>query len=198
HAQQNVGRHLALDTQVPVVDRRNLVVLRRIPAQIKAAESKRRVRRRRERSGKQIRLRRAALQCLRCGKRAQRVGQRPWYCSGRIGQDQLRTERRLVHETVVEDAGYPAVVENTRSTADAGLAVAKNVIRKSNARREILEAGIHSVLRNSRIAREVHAWRRIGELCRSDVGQQSVQTKLLHSPLDFPPRKSWFIAQSEI
>ncbi len=117
-------------------------------------------------------------------------------CAG--AENELRAERRLVHEAVVDDSVDAGVIENTGAAAQAGLAVAEDVVGKTHARREIVQTGIHAVGRDARIAGEVRSRRSVGELGGTGPGNQTVDAELLHPAFQFAPGQSRFIAQSQV
>ena len=106
----------------------------------------------------------------------------------------MRAERRDVYEPIVDDPWYARVIENTRSAAQAGLSIAEQIKRKARSRREIFQTGFDAILGNAWIAGEVHSCRSVGKLCGMDASHQTAEPKLLHAPLDFPPRKGRLIA----
>src|SRR5260370_13670416 len=89
-------------------------------------------------------------------------------------------------------------MENTGPTAPAGLAIAEHVVGKAEARSKIFPAGLDPIFRNSWVAREVHSWWSIGELCGTDTGNQTAEPKLFNTPFDFAPRQTRLITQPTV
>src|SRR2546423_8189171 len=87
----------------------------------------------------------------------------------------LGTERREVHHAVVDDAGDARVVEDTRSTTQAVIAIARNVIGESHARGNIVQAGIHAVLRHAIVANKKQSRRRVRIHSRSLSAEYSLR-----------------------
>src|SRR6185369_1573778 len=113
-------------------------------------------------------------------------------------ENQLWTEGSLVHEPVVDDSSDTSVVENPSATAQAGLAIAEDVIGKSDPRREIVQAGIDAVGRHAWVAGKIRSRRSVGELRRTDSGDQAVNPELLNPAFQFAPGQSRFVAQSQV
>src|SRR6266478_576643 len=123
-SQQDAGRQLAFNGEVPVVEGWRLVVVSRVPTDDKQVRSESSIRGRRKGCGEQIGLRRAAETRLCRGLGAESVTDCAGFSTG-SAKYELRAERRYVHEPIVDDAWYPRVIKNTGSAAQTRLAVAE-------------------------------------------------------------------------
>src|SRR5262249_22338941 len=198
---QHTGWQLALDGQVPVIHRRNLVFIYRIPAQDELIQGELRIRRRREGRGERIN---AALSCaaerrLRRRFDAPRVAERPWFDrAGQSAQYDLWAEGSLVDKPVVDDAVYAAIEEDSEPATQGRLAVTENIVRETDAGGEVVQAGADAVFRHTGVTREEHSGWRVGELFGMDTGEKVRQPKLLHAPLELVPGQERLIAQSQV
>src|SRR6266704_540299 len=196
-SQQDAGRQLAFNGEVPVVEGWRLIAVSRVPADDKQVLSESSIGGRRERGRKQIGLWRATETRLRRGEGAERVTDCARFSTG-SAKYELRAEGSYVHEPIVDNAGYARVIKNTGSAAQAGLAIAEHVVGEAEARRKVFQAGFHAIFGNARIAREVHTRRRVRKLCGMNASNQAAEPKLLLASFDFAPRKSWLITQTKV
>ena len=96
----------------------------RVPTDDKQVRSESSIRGRREGSGEQIGLGRAAETLLRRRLGAERVADCARFSAGGAKYE-LRAEWRYVYKPIVDDAWYPRVIKNTGSAAQTRLAVAE-------------------------------------------------------------------------
>src|SRR6266536_2325762 len=115
-AHQNVGAQLAFNSQVPIINRRRLVLVNGIPAQDECSQTKGDVLCRRIGKGKRIvpGLVRTTLESLRRRQGTKRISKGTRIDDARI-EHELGTERCQIRKAVVDNARDAGVIKNSEA-----------------------------------------------------------------------------------
>src|SRR5262249_58887334 len=103
-------------------------------------------------------------------------------------KQELRTERRRIYHPIIVHAALPRVEENTCAAAQAGLAIAQNIVGKANTWSEVVHAVTQAIVRKPIVTGEEESGRGIGEDRGVYAGDQVRQSELRPAVLDLALR----------
>src|SRR5262249_28117634 len=131
---------------------------------------------------------------IEAGIAADRFAERSW----RWRQRHLWAEWRDVGKAVVDHAGGLRVVKEAGAAAETRRTLAEDVVRKTNAGREISVVSANARKRHSWITRKEKSRRSVGKLLRPDARVEVADTELLGAVLDLLPWSVRLVTQAVV